>query len=126
MTKPSFKLIHEEPKLSMDSMGIGPSTVSDIYSMMIYHAPTVHSTSIPPELFVSFDDIDSSIQKAETLEDEDGLLTKRGLEIVHDYAKQWLSGVRSLEMERQYPELVDLFTDIRLDPDLAKEHGIDD
>lgn len=64
------------------------------------------------------------LQKAQPLEDPDGVLTRRGMQVAHAYAKTWLDGKRDLEMERQYPELAGLFYDIRADSDLARTHAI--
>lgn len=57
------------------------------------------------------------------LEDEDGLLTPAGMKVAEEYAKQWLEGVRDVGMEKTYPDLLGLFSDIRVDPDLARMHA---
>ena len=63
--------------------------------------------------------------KAQPTETEDGELTRHGMDIAHEYAVAWTKrNARSLELERQYPELEGLFYDIRVDPDLAREHAI--
>lgn len=65
------------------------------------------------------------LHKAEPVEDADGVLTKKGMEVAHEYAAAWTSRhYRSVDIERQYPELVGLFYDIRHDPELAAEHAL--
>jgi predicted ABC-type ATPase len=64
------------------------------------------------------------LQKAEAVEDEDGVLTPAGMAVAQTYATDWTAnGVRDLEMERKYPQLVGLFYDIRNDAELAREHA---
>ena len=59
------------------------------------------------------------------VEDEDGVLTRRGMDVAHQYALQWRTKqTRNVELERQYPSLIGLFYDIRNDSDLAAEHAI--
>lgn len=58
------------------------------------------------------------------VEDADGVLTELGMKVAHQYAAQWKSGNRAVALERQHPELVGLFYDIRNDEDLAAEHAI--
>jgi predicted ABC-type ATPase len=57
--------------------------------------------------------------------DADGALTGHGMQVAHDYARSWRVGDRATNMEQQYPELVDLFYDIRNDEDVAAEHAMD-
>lgn len=64
------------------------------------------------------------LKKAQPLEDGEGLLTRTGMRLAHEYAKKWVGGVRAVGMERQYPELMGLFYDIRVDSELAREHAI--
>jgi hypothetical protein len=69
-------------------------------------------------------DVSFALIKGEVLEDEDGLLTKRGMEIIAEYATAWVKrGARSLELERRYPEFGGFFYDLRVDPDLAAMHA---
>lgn len=65
------------------------------------------------------------LKKAQPTETEEGLLTSRGMALAHKYAKQWVTeNKRDLALEREYPELSGLFYDIRIDPELAREHAI--
>lgn len=65
------------------------------------------------------------LKKAVTVENDEGELTKMGMQIAHKYAAQWCNGfIRDLNLERQYPELGGLFCDIRTDPELAIHHAI--
>jgi len=65
------------------------------------------------------------LRKANPVEDNDGMLTQRGMRIAHEYARMWLrEGKRDLHLEREYPELAGLFYDIRTDVTLAREHAI--
>lgn len=65
------------------------------------------------------------MKKANPVETEDGELTRRGMEVAHDYAVAWSErNTRDLNLERLYPELEGLFYDIRVDPALAREHAI--
>lgn len=65
------------------------------------------------------------LKKAQPVQSEDGVLTNLGMRIAHEYASAWVQrGVRNLELERKYPELVGLFYDIRIDATLAREHAI--
>lgn len=58
------------------------------------------------------------------LETEDGRLTSFGSKIVREYASAWVhENQRALGLERDYPQFVDLFTDIRADPSLARSHA---
>lgn len=64
-------------------------------------------------------------QKARVTETEDGLLTSLGMQLAHRYALRWVNdNARDLELEREYPELAGLFYDIRVDPELAREHAL--
>jgi len=64
------------------------------------------------------------LKKANPTEDEDGVLTAKGMEVAHQYAKAWVErSVRNLGIERQYPELSGLFYDIRIDAELARRHA---
>jgi len=66
-----------------------------------------------------------TLQKANPVETKDGELTRRGMEVAHDYAVAWVKrNTRDLSAERMYPELAGLFYDIRVDPKLAREHAI--
>lgn len=63
--------------------------------------------------------------KAMATEDSEGFLTTRGLRIAQRYASRWLRDrVRDLELERDFPEMLGLFYDIRADAALAREHAI--
>lgn len=65
------------------------------------------------------------LSKANPVETSDGELTRRGMDIAHEYARAWIDrNVRDLNLERTYPELEGLFYDIRVDPALAREHAI--
>jgi hypothetical protein len=65
------------------------------------------------------------LRKANPVETPDGELTRRGMEIAHDYAVAWVElNTRDLNLERLHPELEGLFYDIRVDPTLAREHAI--
>lgn len=65
------------------------------------------------------------LKKAQPTEDADGVLTRFGMQIAQRYASQWVAnGTRDLELEREHPELVGLFYDIRADSDLAREHAL--
>lgn len=65
------------------------------------------------------------LKKANPVETEDGELTRRGMDVAHDYAVAWTKkNKRDLNLERQFPELEGLFYDIRVDPALAREHAI--
>lgn len=67
------------------------------------------------------------LKKAQPTENGEGLLTSLGMRIAHAYAAKWVNAnVRDLALERAYPELSGLFYDIRVDPDLAREHAIPD
>ena len=64
------------------------------------------------------------LQKSDPVEDADGMLSKRGMHVAHQYAREWLrGGSRDLSLERQFPELGGLFYDIRTDIDLARMHA---
>lgn len=64
------------------------------------------------------------LKKAQPTESEEGVLTKLGMQVAHEYATEWVRGVRNLELERKHPELSGLFYDIRIDTKLAREHAI--
>ena len=65
------------------------------------------------------------LKKAQPLSDGEGILTRRGMEIAHQYARLWVKDMRrSLELERMYPDLADLFYDMRMDRVLAREHAV--
>ena len=64
------------------------------------------------------------LSKALPVEDKDGVLTQRGMETAQKYAAQWVHyRYRDVQLERQFPELVGLFYDIRMDPALARQHA---
>ena len=66
-----------------------------------------------------------SLKKAQPVESEEGVLTKLGMKIAHQYASTWVNqGMRDLSLERKYPDLAGLFYDIRIDAELAREHAI--
>ena len=66
-------------------------------------------------------------QKACATEDAEGLLTPLGMKLAHRYARKWVEeSKRDLELEREHPELLGLFWDIRTDPELAREHAIEE
>jgi chloramphenicol 3-O-phosphotransferase len=59
------------------------------------------------------------------VEDADGVLTRAGMDVAHQYALQWRTKqTRNVQLEAQYPELIGLFYDIRNDAELAAEHAI--
>lgn len=65
-----------------------------------------------------------TLSKANPVETEDGELTRRGMEVAHDYAVAWVDrNTRDLNAERTYPDLLGLFYDIRVDPALARSHA---
>lgn len=65
------------------------------------------------------------LKKANPVEDADGMLTRRGMEVAHRYAKLWVDeSKRDLNLEREFPEMAGLFYDIRTDIALAHEHAI--
>lgn len=64
------------------------------------------------------------LKKANPVENDDGLLTRLGMKVANQYAKDWLRGIRNLELERQYGELAGLFYDIRIDSELARNHAV--
>lgn len=59
------------------------------------------------------------------LEDDEGLLTERGMQVAHAYAHAWVGGDRDYELEKRYPALAGLFYDLRVDDALAREHALD-
>ncbi len=64
------------------------------------------------------------LKKAQPLWKEEGLLTRHGTAILEDYARAWVTrNTRDLAAERQYPELVGLFYDIRSDAGLARTYA---
>lgn len=64
------------------------------------------------------------LNKAMPVEDSDGVLTERGMGILHLYARRWVNRrYRDVALERQFPELVGSFYDIRNDPEYAREHA---
>ena len=63
--------------------------------------------------------------QTEKTEDADGLLTKRGMAVAHEYAVGWVTrSIRNLNLEREHPELLGLFYDIRADPGYASQHAV--
>ncbi len=63
--------------------------------------------------------------ESNAVEDEDGVLTPKGMEVAHTYAVKWRTQqVRDTALEREYPDLIGLFYDIRNDSTLAAEHAI--
>lgn len=67
----------------------------------------------------------SKLAENAAVEDEDGVLTPKGMEVAHQYAVKWrTSQTRDRALERDYPDLVGLFYDIRNDSTLAAEHAI--
>lgn len=65
------------------------------------------------------------LKKANPVETPDGELTRRGMDIAHEYARAWIDrNIRDLNLERMYPELEGVFYDIRVDPTYAREHAI--
>ena len=64
-------------------------------------------------------------RRANPVETPDGELTKRGMDVAHDYATAWVDqNTRDLNLERFFPELDGLFYDTRVDPGLARVHAI--
>lgn len=59
-------------------------------------------------------------------QDEDGMFTELGMEIVSQYAKEWLKGTRVFALEQKYPDLTGAFYDVRTDEDIAIRYGSDD
>lgn len=58
---------------------------------------------------------------AQSVEDNEGVLTAFGQKVLTKYAKTWVErGMRDLDLERAYPDLDLLFYDIRSDPELAR------
>lgn len=68
-------------------------------------------------------DLDALTKSATAVYDEEGLLTLLGRSVVARYAVQWVGGVRAVQLEREFPELGDLFYDLRLDSELARRHA---
>ena len=65
------------------------------------------------------------LNKALPVEDKEGVLTPKGMEVAQRYAEGWVKRkYRDVTLEREYPELVGLFYDIRNDVALAEEHAI--
>lgn len=64
-----------------------------------------------------------ALEKAAKLVDEDGILTSTGQAVAAQYAKKWVKGTRDIAMEREFPDLQDLFYDIRVDSTLARRHA---
>lgn len=58
--------------------------------------------------------------KAEATTDDEGLFTPLGIDVLTRYSDAWLAGTRDLELERQYPDLVGSFYDVRSDSDYAR------
>lgn len=55
--------------------------------------------------------------------DPEGMLTRSGMRIAHDYAVDWVDrSVRNLKLERAHPEMADTFYDIRADRTVAHIH----
>jgi hypothetical protein len=63
------------------------------------------------------------LQKANPTQDEDGVLTRLGMILCQKYAQKWLKGERDVDAERQYPDLVPAFYDIRHDAEYARQHA---
>ena len=62
------------------------------------------------------------LSKAQQIEDEEGVLTDRGNAIIQAYAQKWVQNQhRDVEVEMLYPQLMGLFQDILIDPELAEE-----
>ncbi len=57
------------------------------------------------------------------LRDEDENCTQFGRHIISLYARDWLAGKRSLEIERDYPDMSDFFQETRDDPEYAEVWG---
>lgn len=64
-----------------------------------------------------------TLQKAQAVENKDGVLTTHGHRIATTYAKDWVAGVRNIALEREYRDLDLLFYDIRADPETARAHA---
>lgn len=61
--------------------------------------------------------------KLQPLVDPEGMLTRRGMQIAHEYAVTWVDRTtRNLKLERDHPELADVFYDIRADRTMAQIH----
>jgi len=64
------------------------------------------------------------LQKAQPVQDSDGVLTAFGMQIAGRYAKQWVEkNTRDLSIERLFPELSSFFFDLRSDAELARAHA---
>jgi hypothetical protein len=98
---------------------------------LLLNKAEIEDLKIPPEMIQQGIDwmklmANPSLSKGAVLEDEEGLLTPAGMKVAESYAKKWLLGVRDMELERQYPSLVGLFSDIRVDSELARMHATED
>lgn len=63
----------------------------------------------------------------DNVEDGDGLLTPKGVQVVTQYARTWLaSSTRDLALERAHPDLTGLFYDVRSDADLCRRYAAPD
>lgn len=77
------------------------------------------------KLLIKADPRAAKNKKAQSVEDEDGVLTPAGMAVAHQYAVRWRTKQqRAMDLERQYPQLAGLFYDIRQDSELAAEHAI--
>lgn len=51
-------------------------------------------------------------------------ITSAGIRAAEQYATRWVQdAVRDLDLERAHPDLVGLFYDIRIDPELARVYA---
>lgn len=64
--------------------------------------------------------VGQQLQKATTLDGADRL-TVLGRTVAHQYALQWQEGGgRNVDLESRYPELSDLFRDLRCDAEMGR------
>ena len=65
------------------------------------------------------------ISKAVSYYDADGMLTREAMQIVQKYASLWcMSFTRDLALEKDHPELDEIFYDVRHDPQYAMTHAV--
>lgn len=102
-----------------------PEEPTHIFMHKKLHADMVNEFALPKELLKGEHPTHYiPLQKAQPVQDSDGVLTSFGMQIAEKYATAWVkNNMREVELERLYPELEGFFYDIRVDPELAREHA---
>jgi hypothetical protein len=112
-------------KFTQADMDAAAQALKDAFTAAsdMYSADGLHKALANTKVGNSKGVVKITLKKAQPLEDEDGVFTTLGVQVVSTYATMWLHGTRNLEFERKYPELSGTFYDIRANSDMAYRWG---